>query len=186
MINYTPIMLDFISNIITAPCEIDWDDIDCPESKAKQYLENNYCEKNCKEGCYKKCWLEYLKRLEEIKMEQTEKVNFVGDVRDFEDLMSMGLRYALNRQSYVTSYIPNIIMNNNHHISSRICDVMLVDLIHYFNDRKTLGIKDDECDYNSWKMLYEYLLNIKEERNYQTPNHEYWKLQFKENEEEKQ
>lgn len=40
---------------------------ECDEEKAQEvFYEDNYCEENCNDN-YKKCWLKYFERLQELK-----------------------------------------------------------------------------------------------------------------------
>lgn len=99
----------------------------------------------------------------------------VHDERTFKDFMAMTLRYALGRKTYVSHEVPDFIKLNEHCIDERICDVMLVDLIHYLHDREIgLVITDDECDYYSWKNFYEYLLNLANKNKFLMLNHTQW------------
>lgn len=99
----------------------------------------------------------------------------VHDERTLKDFMVMALRYALGRQTYVSSEVPDFIKLNEHCIDERICDVMLVDLIHYLHDRGIgLIVTDDECDYESWKAFYKYLLDWANKHNFVAINHLQW------------
>ena len=99
----------------------------------------------------------------------------VHDERTLKNFMAMALRYALGRQTYVSSEVPDFIKLNEHCIDERICDVMLVDLIHYLHDRETgLIVSDDECDYKSWKKFYNWLLDFSNQHNYFAVNHLQW------------
>ena len=85
---------------------------------------------------------------------------------DFGDIMILALRYALGRRTYVTSEVSEFIMQNAEHINERICAVMLRDIDEYLQDRDKGLIKDDECDYQSWTKLAEYLVNLAQEKGY--------------------
>ena len=85
---------------------------------------------------------------------------------DFGDIMILALRYALGRRTYVTDEVPEFIMQNAEHINERICTVMLRDIDEYLQDRDKGLIKDDECDYQSWTKLAEYLVNLAQEKGY--------------------
>ena len=84
---------------------------------------------------------------------------------DFGDIMILALRYALGRKTYVTSEVSEFIMQNPEHINERICGVMFRDLEDYFKARGNMII-DDECDYQSWIKLAEYLVNLAQEKGY--------------------
>ena len=85
---------------------------------------------------------------------------------DFGDIMILALRYAIGRRTYVTSEVPEFIMQNAEQINERICAVMLRDIDEYLQDRDKGLIKDDECDYQSWTKLAEYLVNLAQEKGY--------------------
>lgn len=91
---------------------------------------------------------------------------------DFGNIMIMALRYALGRRTYVTQEVPEFIMQNKEHINERICVVMLRDINNYVQDRKNLLYKDDECDYNSWINLQNWLFKIAKERRFNVVGYE--------------
>ena len=59
-------MLDF--NFFKEECPLNFGYTEkCDEEKAQDvFYEDNYCEENCNDD-YKKCWLKYFKRLQELK-----------------------------------------------------------------------------------------------------------------------
>lgn len=77
--------------------------------------------------------------------------------RDLKDIVIGSLRYALGRRTYVTFATAEFIMNNPDLIDERVKSVMTRDLEEYFDLREKEFYKDDECDYQSWLRLYEWL-----------------------------
>ena len=59
-------MLEF--NLFAEECPLNFGYTErCNEEKAQDvFYEDNYCEENCNDD-YKKCWLKYFKRLQELK-----------------------------------------------------------------------------------------------------------------------
>ena len=59
-------MLDF--NFFKEECPLNFGYTEkCDEEKAQDvFYENDYCEENCNDD-YKKCWLKYFERLQELK-----------------------------------------------------------------------------------------------------------------------
>lgn len=97
----------------------------------------------------------------------------INDKNDgFGNIMIMALRYALGRRTYVTQEVPEFIMQNEEHINEKICIVMLRDINNYVQDRKKLLYKDDECDYNSWINLQNWLFEIAKERRFNVVGYE--------------
>lgn len=83
-------------------------------------------------------------------------------IDDLQAFYECALRYALGRRTYITLVISEGIMNlPDNIIDARSRQVMLRDLKHYFEDRLDGRIKDDDCDYENWKDLYDYLLEEK-------------------------
>lgn len=79
-------------------------------------------------------------------------------IDDLQAFYECALRYALGRSTYITMVISEGIMNlPDNVIDERSRQVMLRDLERYFEYRLDGGIKDDDCDYESWKHLYDYL-----------------------------
>ena len=64
--NIINIMLDF--NFFKEECPLNFGYTEkCDEEKAQDvFYEDDYCEENCNDD-YKKCWLKYFERLQEIK-----------------------------------------------------------------------------------------------------------------------
>lgn len=92
-------------------------------------------------------------------MENTQKI--INDkTNDFGDIMIMAIRYGLGRRTYVTSEVPDFIVQNDQHINPRICEVMLRDLEQYIKDRDIGFIKDDDCDFYSWLNLRQWLIAL--------------------------
>lgn len=78
---------------------------------------------------------------------------------DFElqDIVICALRYALRRKTYITYATADFIMKNPELIDERVRAVMIRDLTEYFAEREISEWKDDECDYQSWLRLYNWL-----------------------------
>ena len=83
---------------------------------------------------------------------------------DFElqDIVICALRYALRRRTYITSETAEFIIEHPELIDERVRSVMIRDLTEYFAEREISEWKDDECDYQSWLRLYNWLLKEKE------------------------
>lgn len=81
------------------------------------------------------------------------------DVRDLQDMLISALRYALGRRTYITGLTADFIMRYPELVDERVKGVMLRDLEEYFKKRKFCDI-DDECDYNTWKSLYNWLKGL--------------------------
>lgn len=71
------------------------------------------------------------------------------------------LRYALGRRTYITQETAEFIMENPNLIDDRVKTVMIRDIDEYFDRRRTWDYKDDECDYQTWIALYDYLKEFK-------------------------
>lgn len=100
-------------------------------------------------------------------METKPKLITINDkFGDFGDIMIMALRYGLGRRTYVSSEIPDFIMQNREHITERVCIVMLRDIHRYAQDRTNGMISDDICDYNSWIELQNWLFNLAREKQF--------------------
>lgn len=85
-----------------------------------------------------------------------EKLIKIDDLQAFYEC---ALRYALGRRTYITFTISEGIMSlPDGVIDARSRRVMLEDLERYFQGRLDGRIEDDDCDYKSWKDLYDYLL----------------------------
>lgn len=82
------------------------------------------------------------------------------DVRDLKDMIISALRYALGRRTYITSETAEFIKRYPELIDERVKSVMLRDLEEYFQKRESFKF-DDECDYNTWKGLYNWLKGLK-------------------------
>lgn len=82
------------------------------------------------------------------------------DVRDLKDMIMCALRYSLGRRTYITGLTADFIRRYPELIDDRVKAVMLRDLEEYFKKRKFCDI-DDECDYNTWKSLYNWLKGLK-------------------------
>lgn len=85
---------------------------------------------------------------------------------DLKNIVISALRYALGRRTYITQETAEFIMNNPDLIDERVCIVMLRDLGRYFEDRKLWEYKDDECDYQSWLALQNWLFKISKEKGF--------------------
>jgi hypothetical protein len=83
-----------------------------------------------------------------------------ADVRDLKDMIISALRYALGRRTYITSETAEFIKRYPELIDERVKSVMLRDLEEYFQKRESFKF-DDECDYNTWKGLYNWLKGLK-------------------------
>ena len=82
---------------------------------------------------------------------------------DFKNTVICALRYALGRKTYITKSTADFIKDYPEIIDERVKYVMLNDLNDYFNYRnapENYFISDDECDYNTWKDLKEWLEKI--------------------------
>ena len=84
----------------------------------------------------------------------------IKNIRDFQDVMCCALRYALGRKTYITSEIPDFIKSYPELIDDRVKEIMLKDLNQYFTFRESGFETDDECDYNSWKSLAIWLIDL--------------------------
>ena len=82
-----------------------------------------------------------------------------ADVRDLKDMIISALRYSLGRRTYITSETVEFIKRYPELIDERVKDVMLKDLEEYFQKRESFKF-DDECDFNTWKSLYNWLEGI--------------------------
>ena len=83
-----------------------------------------------------------------------------ADVRDLKDMIISALRYALGRRTYITGETAEFIKRYPELIDERVKDVMLKDLEEYFQKRESFKF-DDECDFNTWKSLYNWLKGLK-------------------------
>lgn len=83
-----------------------------------------------------------------------------ADVRDLKDMIISALRYSLGRRTYITSETAEFIKRYPELIDERVKSVMLKDLEEYFQKRESFKF-DDECDYNTWKSLYNWLKGLK-------------------------
>ena len=83
-----------------------------------------------------------------------------SDVRDLKDMIISALRYALGKRTYITSETAEFIKRYPELIDERVKSVMLRDLEEYFQKRESFKF-DDECDYNTWKGLYNWLKGLK-------------------------
>ena len=83
-----------------------------------------------------------------------------SDVRDLKDMIISALRYALGRRTYITSETAEFIKRYPELIDERVKSVMLRDLEEYFQKRESFKF-DDECDFNTWKGLYNWLKGLK-------------------------
>ena len=79
---------------------------------------------------------------------------------DLKDMIIGSLRYALGRKTYITGQTADFIINNPSLIDERVKKVMIKDLEEYFAYRDCY-YNDDECDYQSWLRLYEFLGELK-------------------------
>lgn len=82
-----------------------------------------------------------------------------ADVRDLKDMIISALRYSLGRRTYITSETAEFIKRYPELIDERVKSVMLKDLEKYFQKRESFKF-DDECDFNTWKSLYNWLGRI--------------------------
>ena len=80
--------------------------------------------------------------------------------RNLKDLVISAVRYALGRKTYITGLTSDFIINNPSLIDERVKKVMIKDLEEYFAYRSCY-YNDDECDYQSWLRLYEFLGGLK-------------------------
>lgn len=91
---------------------------------------------------------------------------------ELKDIVISALRYALGRRTYITQETSEFIMNNPNLIDERVCIVMLRDIGRYFEDRKLWEYKDDECDYQSWVALQNWLFKIAKEKGFNVVGYE--------------
>lgn len=97
---------------------------------------------------------------------QDKKKTIIDKENDFGDIMIMALRYALGRRTYVTGEVPSFIKQNAEFINERICIVMLRDITRYIEDRRNGIQKDDDCDFNSWLLLQNWLFELAKEKKF--------------------
>lgn len=76
--------------------------------------------------------------------------------RELKDIVCCSLRYALGRRTYITSLISGYIMEHSELIDERVKGIMLKDIEEYLECRN-IYYKDDECDYQSWLKLKNWL-----------------------------
>lgn len=76
--------------------------------------------------------------------------------RDLKDIVCCSLRYALGRRTYITSLISGYVMEHPELIDERVKGIMLKDIEEYLECRN-IYYKDDECDYQSWLKLKNWL-----------------------------
>lgn len=79
--------------------------------------------------------------------------------RDLKDIVCCSLRYALGRKTYITSLVSDYIMEHPELIDERVKGVMLKDIEEYL-DCRNIYYKDDECDYQSWLKLKNWLEDL--------------------------
>ena len=91
---------------------------------------------------------------------------------DLKNIVISALRYSFGRKTYITQETSGFIMNNPDLIDERVCIVMLRDLDRYFEDRKLWEYKDDECDYQSWLNLQNWLFKIAKEKEFNVVEYE--------------
>ena len=84
------------------------------------------------------------------------KEEFIKIDYELKDMIISALRYMLGRKTIGVYATANFIMEHTKLIDDRVKNVMLKDLEEYFNCRG-IYYKDDECDYQVWKNLYEWL-----------------------------
>lgn len=97
---------------------------------------------------------------------QDKKKTIIDKENDFGDIMIMALRYTLGRRTYVTGEVPSFIKQNAEFINERICIVMLRDITRYIEDRRNGIQKDDDCDFNSWLLLQNWLFELAKEKKF--------------------
>ena len=97
-----------------------------------------------------------------------KKTNYIKIKNDyiFQDMIISSLRYALGRRTYTTDETAEFIMNNKSIITERVCMVMLNDLKWYFEYRRNGLINDDNCDFNCWIRLQNWLYEFARKNNY--------------------
>ena len=76
--------------------------------------------------------------------------------RDLKDIVCCSLRYSLGRRTYITSLVADYIMEHPELIDERVKGIMLKDIEEYLECRN-IYYKDDECDYQSWLKLKNWL-----------------------------
>ncbi len=80
----------------------------------------------------------------------------IKDIYSFQDIVICALRYALGRKTYITDSVAEFIKEYPEIINERVKKEMLRDLNEYI-DRRRVFCSDDECDYQTWLSLKEWL-----------------------------
>ena len=91
---------------------------------------------------------------------------------DFQDMIINSLRYSLGRRTYVTNETAEFIMKHPEIVTERVCIVMLRDIDRYRENRELWQYKDDQCDYNTWIGLQNWLFKLAKEKNYNVVGYE--------------
>lgn len=105
-------------------------------------------------------------------MPKAKQISFSVNDRNLQDVVICALRYALGRRTYITSLVPEFIVENSEIVDERTCIVMLRDLGRYVEDRRSGLIVDDSCDLNSWVALQNYLFQLARDRGYNVVGYE--------------
>lgn len=80
--------------------------------------------------------------------------------RDLKDMIICALRYSLGRRTYIVGETSEYIISHPELIDSRVKQVMLNDLNKYLEDRQNCYVHDDDCDFNYWMHLKNWLENF--------------------------
>ena len=80
----------------------------------------------------------------------------IKNLYEFQDIVICALRYALGRKTYITDSVAEFIKEYPEIINERVKTVMSRDLNEYI-DRRRVFCSDDECDYQTWLSLKEWL-----------------------------
>ena len=96
----------------------------------------------------------------------------IKKIYDFQDIVICALRYALGRRTYITNSTTDFIKEYPEIIDERVCIVMLRDLNRYMQDRNAGLIKDDNCDYDNWLDLQNWLFNLAKEKRFNVIGYE--------------
>lgn len=96
----------------------------------------------------------------------------IEDIHDLQDMIISALRYSLGRRTYITDTTSEFIKKYPKLVDERVCIVMLRDINWYLKDRANGLIKDDNCDYNSWINLQNWLFKLAKDNKYNIVGYE--------------
>ena len=89
-----------------------------------------------------------------------------------QDIVISALRYSLGRKTYINRETTYYIKMHPELIDERVCIVMLRDIKWYLKDRSNGLIKDDNCDYNTWISLQNWLFKLAKDNKYNVVGYE--------------